>query len=302
MALPDYVRILKRWWWIPTLLTVVTALSTGLVVLTGSPTYSASAVVFAAAPTSGSARSITFPQAVTSNTLAVVVIKKSKVSLSDEELSQQIAVGTVGPNLYSVTFSDPNPTVATKVAAELASEAVVLYRQLAAQVGNSSADQAMLKTRDQLGLAYTTAVTARLKFQAQHPNAFDPKAPIRDIDINAQALQLQLQEAAASVAYQQALAQVSKQGLDQLSKAQEYNAFVLDQPSARPNTQRRVPEVFFAAAVALLVGIGLAFLLEHFSRQSLLEAEAVEEMIGAPVIGIIPKASAQVLRRTGGGG
>jgi capsular polysaccharide biosynthesis protein len=301
MALTDYVRVLRRRWWIPALLTLVTVLATGLLVFTGRPTYTATAAVFAAAPTSGPARSITFPQAVTSNTLALSVIRKSKLGLSLDQLSRQIDVSTLGPNLYSVTVRDPDSTVATKLAAELAADAVVLYRQLAAQVGNSSADQALLKTRDQLALAFTTAATARLKFQVDHPSAFDPKAPVRDVDIAAQALQLQLQENAASIAYGQALAEVSRQGLDQASKAQDYNAFVLDQPVARPNTQTRVPEILFAGAVALLVGMGLAFLLEFVARKSLLEAEAVEEMIGAPVIGIIPRTNPQVLRRTIGG-
>jgi capsular polysaccharide biosynthesis protein len=297
VALPDYIRILKRRWWIPVLLMFVTVLTTGVLVFGASPTYSATAAVFAAGPTTGAARSVTFAQAASSNTLALAVIAKLKLDMSVERLSREITVGIVGPNLYSIKVTDPNPKAAAQLASQVAEQSVVLYRQLAAQAGISSADQALLKARDQLARAYGAAVTARLLYQSQHPSAFDPKAPIRDVSISAQAIQLQLQEQAASLAYSQALAAVNRQGLDQVTKAQDYSAFVLDQPIATPNTQVRVPEVAFAGAAALLVGIGLAFVLEHLRRKSLLEAESVEEMVGAPVIGIIPRANPQTFRR-----
>jgi capsular polysaccharide biosynthesis protein len=280
---------------------LLVVLTTGVLAFLAPPTYSATATVFAAAPTTGAARSVSFAQVVSSNSLATSVIQKSKTNLEVTELQDKIHAGIAGPNLYSVTVTDQDPNQANQLAAAVADQAVVLYRDLAAQTGISSADKALLKARDQLAEAYSAAVTARLKFQAQHPSAFDPKAAIRDVDVTAQALKLQLQEDTASVAYRQVLAQVSKQGLDQISRAQDYNAFVLDQPVATPNAESRVPEILFAGAVALLVGIGLAFLLEHFSGRSLLEAEAVEEMIGAPVIGIIPRANSQVLRKTVGG-
>ena len=301
MTLPDYARVLRRQWWIPALLTMVTVITMGVLVFAAPPTYSASSTVFAAGPTSGAARSVTFPQVVAANTLASIVIQKLNLSKSVREFQRQVRISVAGANLYSVTVTDRNANQANRVAASVAAEGVVLYRQLAAQTGTNSADQALLKARDSIEKTYVAALTARLTFQAAHPSVFDPKAPIKDVKVASQAIQLQLQEDAASTAYRQVLAEISKQGLDQVSQAQDYNAFVLDQPVASANTEARIPAVLFAGAIAILVGVGLAFLLEHFARKLVLEAEEIEEMIGAPVIGLIPRANPQALRRTARG-
>ncbi len=301
MTLPDYVRVLRRRWWIPALLALVTIITTGVLAFAAPPTYSASATVFAAGPTSGAARSVTFPQVAAANTLASTVIQKLHLSQSVRDFQRQLHVGVAGTNLYSVTVTDRDANQANRLAASVAAEAVVLYRQLAAQTGTNSADETLVKARGSIEKTYVAALTARLTFQAQHPSVFDPKAPIKDVTVASQALELQLQEDAASAAYREVLAEISKQGLDQVSRAQDYNGFVLDQPVASANSEARIPGILFAGAVALLVGVGLAFLLEHFASKSLLEAEAVEAMIGAPVIGLIPRANAQSLRRTARG-
>jgi hypothetical protein len=216
--------------------------------------------------------------------------------MSIEELRKEIRIGVVGANLYSISVTDQDADRAPRLAGLVATQAVILYRDLAAQPGVSSASEALLKARDHLLQDYSDALTARLKFQAQYPSAFDPKAPIRNVDVAAQAQRLQLQEQAAAAAYRQVLGQISQSGLDQISQARDYTAFVLDQPFTTRSSDSRPLELLFAGAAALLIGLALALLVEYVGGRRLVQPEAVEEMLGAPVIGIIPRADRQVLR------
>jgi capsular polysaccharide biosynthesis protein len=224
--------------------------------------------------------------------MAQKVIAKLRLKESEAELLRQIHVTFAGANLYRVSVSASSEKQAILVADAVAAEGVVFYRELPARTTNISGDQALIKARDVIGQAYVAAVTARLKFQAQYGDAL-----AKNIEATAQSFQLQLQEDAAAGAYREVLAQTAHLGLDQVSQVRVLNAYVLDQAVARRDTgTARVPEILFAAALALMIGIGLIFFLEHLDTKSVRESEAVEEMIGAPVIGIVPRATAQALR------
>lgn len=301
MALPDYLRALRRWWRIPVLLTVVTVLTTGALTVLSRPSYTATSLIFASSPSNTTARSVTFTQVVTSNTLASRAASQVAKGASADDLARHIRISIVGPNLYSVAVTADGPQRAVQLTAAVAGEAVVLYRDLAAQAADVSADAALLKAQDALRQAYVEAVTARLNFQVQHPNAFKTGAPITDVTVAARALQLTLQEQTAATAYSAVLAEVSRKGIDQITQARDYNAFILDQPVARSNPDARLPQVLFAGAIALLVGIGLVLLVDHFASKPVGTPEVVEEMIGAPVIGIIPRAAPSTTRADRGG-
>jgi capsular polysaccharide biosynthesis protein len=53
--------------------------------------------------------------------------------------------------------------------------------------------------------------------------------------------------------------------------------------------------VLYAIALALVVGIGLVFAVEYFDS-SLRDPDEVEKLIGAPVVAIIPRATARTTR------
>ena len=58
--------------------------------------------------------------------------------------------------------------------------------------------------------------------------------------------------------------------------------------------------IFYAGALALVLGIGLVFALEYLDN-SVREPEQVEELMGTPVIGVIPRGTARSLRQAKGG-
>jgi capsular polysaccharide biosynthesis protein len=59
-------------------------------------------------------------------------------------------------------------------------------------------------------------------------------------------------------------------------------------------------KVAYAAALALILGIGLIFVLEYLDN-AIRDPEGVEEMVGAPVVAIVPRATAQTFRPAQGG-
>ena len=57
--------------------------------------------------------------------------------------------------------------------------------------------------------------------------------------------------------------------------------------------------IAYAGALGLMLGIGLIFLLEYLDN-SVREPEAVEEIVGHPVLGIIPRATGRTMRAAKG--
>jgi len=298
----EYMRALRRRAWIPVLLVFVAVVTAGGFALLSRPSYTATTSVFAAAPT-GSTRTVSFSQTANSQTLAQRVIQKLHLDDSPDKLAKQIQVRFVGSNLYSLSVTRPSASEATAVTNEIAAQAVALYRQFATQAATDPNDPSLAKLRQRLRDDYASALTARLKFQAAHPNAIPTQnKPPQDVAAAAQLLQLQLEEDAASQAYRSVLAQATKQQLDQFSQAPDFNAFVLDPALAKRDSGAQITNALIAAGLALLLGIGLVILLEHLDNRLLQHPEAAEEVIGAPVIGIIPRATPQGLRSSKGPG
>src|SRR5438105_2092921 len=185
------------------LLVLIAVLTAGGLALFSGPSYTAEASVFAASPGSDVARTVTFPQAATSKTLANRVIQKLNLNQSVEGLVAQIHVSFAGNDLYHVSVTASDSGLAVTLADDVAAESVAFYRELAAQVGgNSAVDQKLSKLNQRLRDGYLAALTARLKFEAAHPGAIsNPNAPPRDVSGAAQLFELQLEEDAAGSAY-----------------------------------------------------------------------------------------------------
>lgn len=302
MRFREYGRVLRRRAWIPALLVgaaVVTA--GGLALLTGQ-TYTATASVFAAVP-AGNTRTVNYSQTSTSVTLASGIIQSLSLNESPEELAQQIHVHPVGSDLYRVSVTRSNRDAALAIADEVASQSVALYKQYASQLAIAPGDPSLAKLSQRLHDAYAAALTARLKFQQAHPGAASAaNTQTKDVAATAQLLQLQLEEDVAGQAYRNVLAEANKQQLDQFSQASDFNAFVLDRAVAKPDAGAPVQNVLIAAALALVLGLGLVFLLDHLDSRSVQNPESAEEIIGAPVIGIIPRTTPRGLRSVKGSG
>jgi capsular polysaccharide biosynthesis protein len=294
MELRDYWRVFKRRAWIPLVLAMAAVLTASAVVYLSKPTYTATATVAATGTSSngGSAAAVvSFPQAVTSNTVAVGVIQKLGLIESVDQLIKRIRVTLVGSNLYQVIVTDANPARAAAVSNEVARQAAALYLQLSPQTTNSAGDAGLAKARDDLRQQYVAAITARVNFQLKHPTA----AASRDVSLVTQAIELQLEEDAAAAAYRGVLDRLTSERVAQIEAATGFDARIVDQAVARPATGGRVVELLAAGALALLAGAGLVFLLEYLDT-AVREPEGAEEMVGAPVIGVIPRATARSLR------
>ena len=66
-------------------------------------------------------------------------------------------------------------------------------------------------------------------------------------------------------------------------------------PMAEPRTDRPRTRRDMMPALALVVGIAMIFAVEYLDN-SIREPEEVEQLLGAPVVGIIPQANARTLR------
>jgi capsular polysaccharide biosynthesis protein len=82
--------------------------------------------------------------------------------------------------------------------------------------------------------------------------------------------------------------------------AATYDARPIDQAVAKPDTGGRLAAILTAGALALFAGIGMVFLLEYLDT-AVREPEVAEEIVGAPVIGVIPRANPHTLRTVKGG-
>ncbi|HVS06624.1 MAG TPA: Wzz/FepE/Etk N-terminal domain-containing protein [Candidatus Dormibacteraeota bacterium] len=297
MELREYWRIFKRRAWIPMLLVVVTVLTAGGLALLSKPEYKATATVTAKSQgTSSTSQVLSFPEVATSNTVALAVIKKLNLNETVDHLTQRVKVSSGRSDLYTISITDPDGQQAAGIANAVSQEAAAQYPTLNASVGSTVFDQDVQAARIDFQKRYEDTVKALVTFQRQHPNA----AQSGDVNLVAQASSLALQEQAAATAYTDFETQTTNSSVSQLSQATSFGAAVVDQAVAKPDTSARYLKVAYAAALALVIGIGLIFLLEYMDN-AVREPEAVEELIGSPVVGIIPRATSRTLRPARGG-
>jgi capsular polysaccharide biosynthesis protein len=299
MELREYWRVLKRRAWIPIVLVVVTVLTAGALTFVSKPEYIAAATVQAKATGATGAtatQTLSFQEIVASNTLALAVIKDLNLQITPADLSQRIKVAAGHSDLYTVSITDPNPGLATSIANAVANESAKLYQVDNATAASTVFTDNVTAARADFLKRYTDAEKALLTFQQAHPRIQSSN----DIGLLTQFNQLQLDQQAASAAYQAFEQQTTTVTVQALSQANNFTASVLDPAIAKPDTSGRYLKVAYAAALALLLGIGLIYLLEYMDN-SVREPEGVEDLVGAPVIGIIPKATPQTLRPARGG-
>lgn len=299
MELREYWRVFKRRAWIPIVLLVVTVATAGALTFLSKPAYIATATVQAKASGASGAtatQTLSFPEIVASDTLALAVIKQLTLNLTPADLNKRIKVTAGHSDLYRVSITDPSAYAATAIANAVATEAARLYQEKNATAASSVFDANITAARADFLKAYSDAERALLTFVQSHPRVQQSS----DIDLQTQYQVLQLGEQAAAAAYQAFEQQTTSTTVTALSQANNFTSSMLDPAVAKPDTSSRYLKVGYAAALALLLGISLIYLLEYMDN-SVREPEGVEEMVGAPVVGIIPKANPQTLRPARGG-
>jgi capsular polysaccharide biosynthesis protein len=314
LEIREYLKVLRRRAWIPLLLVVVTVAATTLAVYLSKPEYAATATVIAKSPTS-STNSLSFQEVVVSNTVALQVRKELQLDKSAADLSAAVKANASKSNAYAITYTDANADLAVAVADRYANDAARAYQQLggAPAVSIVKSTEGDLQTyRDR----YLAAAKATQAFRVAHPDvvsALDAAAarangtgdlskPPAKVDQNlaAQYQLLVLDEHVVSQAYQDLNVDISKARIDELNNAKNWEATVVDQAVAKPDTSSRLLKVAYAAVVAVILGIALVFALNYLDN-TVREPEEAEAIVGAPVIGIIPRGTARALKPARGG-
>jgi uncharacterized protein involved in exopolysaccharide biosynthesis len=271
MDLGDYWHVFKRRAWIPIVLVAVTVLTAGGIAILSAPTYVATATV--QAKTTGSsgttpAQTLSFQEVVGSNTLALAVVKQLGLSETPAELTKRISVTAGHSDLYTVTITDPSADRATTIANAVAQQAAQIYQEKNATAASSLFIANVETERTSLLKRFTDAERALLTFQAQHPKIVQST----DVDLVLLYHHLQLDQQAASAAYQTFEQQTTTETVRALSQANNFPASVLDPAVAKPDTTSRYLKVVYAAALALLLGLGLIYLLEQQAKARMLGA------------------------------
>ncbi|HSR22612.1 MAG TPA: hypothetical protein VLW53_03610 [Candidatus Eisenbacteria bacterium] len=290
-----YARALVRRAWVPLLLMSVTVLGTGTLTLLSKPTYAATATVVANTPPDAANRTLSFTDVVGANTLLTGVIRSLDLPDSPDALGRHVTVtNDRSSTLYHITVTDSDPQRATAIANAVAREAVRLYMQLGSGSSQAPAADTSAQESDYLE-QYQRAVQALVVFQQQHPSA----NASGDATVQSEYMRRQLDVTAAANAYQNFRSGLIQAQVNQIEGARNFDAQVVDPAVARPDTPSRLLRVAYAAVLSLAVGIAAVFVLEHLDG-SLREVEDVEQLVGAPVLGIIAHAEAGALRPRGG--
>jgi capsular polysaccharide biosynthesis protein len=299
MELREYWRVFKRRAWIPVVLLVATVLTAGALAFLSKPEYVATAKVQAKATGAGGAtptQTLSFQATVGLDALAIDVVKQLSLNQTPAQLSQRIKVASAGSDVYTVSITDANPDAAVAMANTVATVASRLYQEKNAIVDTSVFDNNVEAQRQAFRTRSIAADTALLAFERKNPRV-DQSG---DINLITQHHQLILEQQAAAGAFTGFETTVTTSVASAVEAANQFSANLLDPAIAKPDTRSRYFKVAYAAVLALLLGIGLIYLLEYMDN-SLREPEGVEEMLGAPVVGIIPKATAHTLRPARGG-
>lgn len=265
MDIDEHWRVLKRRAWIPILLVVVTVLTAGGIAILSEPTYVASATV--QAKTTGSsgttpAQTLSLQEVVASDTLALAVVKQLSLKETPAKLSERIRVTAGHSDLYTVTITDPSADRATTIANAVAQQAAQIYQEKNATASSSLFVANVETERASLLKRFTDAERALLTFQGQHPRILQSS----DVDLVLLYHHLQLDQQAAAAAYQTFEQQTTTETVRALSQANNFPASVLDPAVAKPDTTSRYLKIAYAAGLALLLGLGLIYLLEYMDH------------------------------------
>jgi capsular polysaccharide biosynthesis protein len=287
MELAEYWRVLRRRAWIPIALTVLAAVGASVLTFLSKPEYTATATVVAKAPSSGT--TITFTDIATSNSLALRVQRKLNLQEGVDQIIGQIRVSPSGNNIFKVSVSDTDAKRAANMANAAATEAVALYQDKVAPTQTSIA--ALDRPRAEFRSRYLAAAQALIEYRLAHPNT--PSA-------NAQLMALQLDVQAAGDSYVRFEQEIAQLQIAAATDPSTSLASVMDEAAPMPDTTVKLLRVVYAAGLAMVLGIGLILGLEYLDH-SVRSPEEAEQLVGAPVLGVIPRARLRSLRQARSG-
>ncbi|MDQ6897995.1 MAG: Wzz/FepE/Etk N-terminal domain-containing protein [Candidatus Dormibacteraeota bacterium] len=286
MTVREYWQALRRRAWIPVTLASVAVLIAGGLTLLSRPQYSATASVIAKTQSNGVDKTLSFQDVATSRDVALRVRSVLNLREDVDTLAGSIKITGSQSNLYRVSVDDPDPARAVAIVNAVADQAVKLYTKLGSTDSSPTLAGEETMYRGQLD----AAAAALFSFQAQHPDA----ETTSDQYVRTEFLRRQLDERVAEQAYVQFKSDLAKSQIDAAGGGQQSGAQVIDWGVARPDTLARVLRVVYAGAVGLVAGLGVILALEYLDS-SIRDAAEAEQLIGAPVIGVIPRRDERAL-------
>lgn len=284
MELREYWRVLRRRAWIPIALTALAAAGASALTLLSQPEYTATATVVAKTPSSG--KSISFPEIATSNSLAIRV--KNRLGLQDgvDQIIGKIRISPSRSDTFKVSVNDTNSRRAADIANAVAVEAVALYQDRVAPTQASIA--ALDRPRNEFRNRYLAAAQALIAYQRAHPDT--PSG-------TAEGMALQLDERAAADSYVRFEQEISQLEITEFTDPNTILASVVDEAAPMPDTTARLLRIFYAAGLAVLLGIGVIVAAEYFDH-SVRSPEEAEQLVGFSVLGVIPRAKLRPIRQS----
>jgi capsular polysaccharide biosynthesis protein len=310
VKLRDYRRILRRRGWIPFSLTVAAVVAVGLANLSSGPGYVATATVLAKVGPFAGQKSLGFDEVATSESVASRVRDRLHLTDPPQKLAQRVSVKGDLTALYRVSVTAHSAADSVRIANAVSEEAASTFTRLVRGISQNSIQ---LDTQGALYRARFLAASKRLlEFVERHPDfgaeldlqndaLFRDSTARTDAPINLRPVgttgdasdgatfrALLLEERIAADEYQNFEA---KPQMPEAEQARDLGgAQVVDTAVAESDTRARLLRLLYAATLAVVVGTGIAFLLEHLCN-SIDLPEQVEELTGRPVIAIIPRVS-----------
>ena len=114
--------VVRRRAWIPLLFALLATAAMGALTLASKPTYVATATVIAKNPENATDRPLSFPEVVTSNTVALRAIKTAHVLETVDELEAALSVVSGKSDIYQIAIRDTDAARATALANAVAGE------------------------------------------------------------------------------------------------------------------------------------------------------------------------------------
>jgi capsular polysaccharide biosynthesis protein len=287
VELREYWRVLRRRAWIPIALTVLAAAGASALTFLSEPEYTATATVVAKAPPGGSP--ITFAQVATSNSVALKVQKELNLDNSVDQIKSQIRVSPVGNDVYKLSVSDSDSTRAAAIANAAAVNSTHVYQDKVGPAQTSIA--ALERARVVFRKRWLDALQAWVEYRSSRPNT--PSA-------FAQELALEFDKTVAATALTRIEEEIDHQQIMEATNPSSTLASVIDEAAPMPDTTERLLRIVYAAGLAVVLGIAVILMLEYFD-QSVRSAEEVEQLVGAPVLGVIPHAKLRPIRQAWSG-
>lgn len=301
MELKQYLTLLWRWLWLLLLATLGAAIVALVISILTKPVYAATATVLInQAPhgdltdpnalVSGQRLAQTYVELLTKRPVLEEALQSTGAVMTTEDLAQAVKVNIVGDTgLITIQVENEDPAMAAKLANTIPA---IFAEQNGALQASRYAD-----TLASLSQELTNINTQIQKTQTDinalgTPTTVDDRAELARL----QTIFSQLNENHATL--------LQTYESTRLTEAQTTSNIQIVEPAlvpAIPVRPRLLQNTLLAAAVGLMLAIGLVFLVEYLD-DSLRSPEQVSQIVDAPVVGVVARMNGHTKSKANGNG